>query len=172
MSTPTTGEPAVQRADRSELLIAGFLFLVGVGVVVDAASLSTNIAQRGPVGPAAVPYLLGSLLMVVAIVLAVQVLRGGRAEPEGGEDIDLSAGTDWRTVGLVIVAFAANMVLIEPLGWPISGAILFFLTAFALGSRHVIRDAIISVVLSVGSWYLFVLGLGISLPVGVLKGIL
>jgi putative tricarboxylic transport membrane protein len=32
--------------------------------------------------------------------------------------------------------------------------------------------ALISIVLSVGSWYLFFLGLGIKLPVGLLKGIL
>jgi putative tricarboxylic transport membrane protein len=31
---------------------------------------------------------------------------------------------------------------------------------------------VIAVVMSVGSWYLFVLGLNIALPVGILKGIL
>jgi putative tricarboxylic transport membrane protein len=35
-----------------------------------------------------------------------------------------------------------------------------------------VRDAAIALVLGVGSWYLFVLGLGISLPVGILEGIL
>ena len=70
-------------------------------------------------------------------------------------------------MGLLTIAFLANAVLIEPLGWPISGAILFF-AAFALGSRHVIRDAVIAIALSFGSWYLFDLGLGVNLPVGVL----
>jgi putative tricarboxylic transport membrane protein len=102
----------------------------------------------------------------------VDVLRGGRGEPEGGEDVDLAGGTDWRTVGLLAVAFVSNALLIEPLGWPISGAILFWGSAFALGSRHYVRDAVIAIVLGVGSWYLFVLGLNTSLPVGILKGIL
>jgi putative tricarboxylic transport membrane protein len=44
--------------------------------------------------------------------------------------------------------------------------------AFALGSRHFIRDPLIAIALSIGTWYLFALGLGIELPVGVLKGIL
>ena len=108
----------------------------------------------------------------MSFFLALDVKRGGRGEPEGGEDIELGGGTDWRTVLLLTAAFLSNAFLIEPLGWPISGAILFWGVAFALGSRHYIRDAIIAVVLGVGTWYLFVLGLGISLPVGILKGIL
>jgi putative tricarboxylic transport membrane protein len=157
---------------RAEFGVALFLLVVGAVILINAATLSTNIAARGPVGPKAVPVVVGSLLVVVAVLLARDVWRGGRGEPEGGEDVDLSHGTDWRTVLLLVGAFLANAALIEPLGWPVSGAVLFFGAAFALGSRHYIRDAVIAVVLSVGTWYLFVLGLGISLPVGILRGIL
>jgi putative tricarboxylic transport membrane protein len=100
------------------------------------------------------------------------VSRGGRGEPEGGEDIELGGGTDWRTVLTLAAAFIANAFLIEPLGWPFSGALLFWGSAFALGSRHYLRDAVIALVLSFGSWYLFAFGLGVVLPVGILKGIL
>jgi putative tricarboxylic transport membrane protein len=157
---------------RSELGVALFLGVVGLVVVISALLLPDSRIARGPVGPAAVPLVVGGLLVVVSIVLAVDVLRGGRGEPEGGEDVELGGGTDWRTVGLLAVAFVANALLIEPLGWPISGAILFWGSAFALGSRHYVRDAVIALVLGVGSWYLFVLGLNTSLPVGILKGIL
>jgi putative tricarboxylic transport membrane protein len=139
---------------------------------VQALLLPESRIARGPVGPGAVPVVVGSLLVIVAGFLAVDVARGGRGEPEGGEDIELTGRSDWRTVALLAAAFVANALLIEPLGWPVSGAILFWGSAFALGSRHYVRDAVIAVVLSVGSWYLFVLGLGISLPVGILRGIL
>jgi putative tricarboxylic transport membrane protein len=119
-----------------------------------------------------VPLVVGGLLLVTGVLLFVDVLRGGRGEPEGGEDVDLTGRSDWKTIGVLVAAFVANALLIEPLGWPVSGAILFFGSALALGSRHYVRDLVISVVLSVGTWYLFVLGLGVSLPVGVLKGIL
>ena len=108
----------------------------------------------------------------MAVLLAVDILRGGRGEAEGGEDVDLAHGSDWRTIGLLVAAFVANVLLIERVGWPVSGAVLFFGTTYALGSRHYVRNAIISIALSVGSWYLFFLGLGIKLPVGILKGIL
>lgn len=157
---------------RSELGVALFLGALGVLVIVQALLLPESLIVRGPVGPGTVPLVVGGLLVVVAVFLAVDVLRGGRGEPESGEDIDLTGRSDWRTIALLVAAFAANALLIEPLGWPVSGAVLFWGSAYALGSRHYVRDAVIAIVLSVGSWYLFVLGLGISLPVGVLRGIL
>jgi putative tricarboxylic transport membrane protein len=157
---------------RSELGVALFLLALGVLVLIDAAGIPETAGQTGPVGPKAVPFVLGGALVLLSILLAIDVLRGRHGEQEMGEDVDLSHGSDWRTVLILIGAFLANVVLIERLGWAISGAILFFGTAFALGSRHYIRDALIAIALSVGTWYLFALGLGIELPVGVLKGIL
>jgi putative tricarboxylic transport membrane protein len=157
---------------RSELGVALFLGALGVLVIVQALLLPESRIARGPVGPAAVPLVVGGLLVIVSGFLAVDVLRGGRGEPEGGEDIELGGGTDWRTVGMLAAAFVANALLIESLGWVFSGAILFWGSAFALGSRHYIRDLIIAFALSIGSWYLFALGLGIILPPGILRGIL
>jgi len=170
MTTAPRG--STEEQGRSELGVALFLGAIGLLVIISALLLPESAIARGPVGPAAVPVVVGGLLVVVSVFLAIDVLRGGRGEPEGGEDIELGGGTDWRTVAMVAAAFVANALLIEPLGWPISGAILFWGVAFALGSRHYVRDAAIAIVLGVGSWYLFVLGLGISLPVGLLRGIL
>ena len=161
-----------QEQGRSELGVALFLGALGILVIVQAVLLPESRIARGPVGPAAVPVVVGSLLLLVAGFLALDVSRGGRGEPEGGEDIELTGRSDWKTVAMLVAAFLSNAFLIEPLGWPISGAILFWGCAFALGSRHYIRDAVIAVVLGVGSWYLFVLGLNTSLPVGLLEGIL
>ena len=170
MSSAAPGSAKEQ--GRSELGVALFLAALGLLLIVQALMLEESLIARGPVGPRAVPLVVGGLLVIVGAVLAVDVLRGGRGEPEGGEDIDLTGRSDWRTIAMLAAAFLANALLIEPLGWPVSGAILFWGSAFALGSRHYVRDAVISVVLSVGSWYLFVLGLGVALPVGILEGIL
>ena len=157
---------------RSEYGVALFLGALGILVIVQALLLPESRIARGPVGPAVVPLVVGALLVIVAGFLAVDVSRGGRGEPEGGEDIELTGRSDWKTVAMLVAAFLANAFLIESLGWPISGAILFWGSAFALGSRHYVRDAILAVGMGVGSWYLFVLGFGVSLPVGVLNGIL
>jgi putative tricarboxylic transport membrane protein len=157
---------------RSELGVALLLLVLGAWALIDASQLSVVEGGRGPVGPKTVPMTVGVLLILTAVLLAIDILRGGRGEQEAGEDVDLGHGSDWKTLGLLVAAFVANILLIDRLGWPVSGAVLFFGTTFALGSRHLIRNAIISVALSVGTWYLFNLGLGIALPVGILKGIL
>lgn len=157
---------------RSELGMALFLLLLGAVVTIDAAQLPSGFAQRGPVGPAAVPFVVGIGLILTSVLLATEVLRGRTADPEEGEDIDLSSGTDWKTVLMVAGAFLANTALMEPLGWPISGALLFWGCAFAFGGRRHIRNAIIGLVISFGSYFLFELVLGLSLPGGILGGVL
>ena len=157
---------------RSEYGVALFLGARGLLVIVQAILLPESRIARGPVGPGTIPIIIGSLLVIVAVFLARDISRGGRGEPEGGEDVELTGGSDWRTVLMLAAAFVANALLIESLGWPFSGAILFWGSAFALGSRHWIRDAGIALALSFGSWYLFAFGLGVVLPVGILKGIL
>jgi putative tricarboxylic transport membrane protein len=79
---------------------------------------------------------------------------------------------DAKTVLLLIGVFVANIVLIDFLGWVISGALLFYGSAIALGSRHFIRDLAISVALALITFYGFAIGLGVGLPAGILQGIL
>ena len=170
MSSAAPGSAREQ--GRSELGVALFLAALGVLVILQALALEESLIARGPVGPRAVPLVVGGLLVIVGGFLAVDVARGGRGEPEGGEDIDLTGRSDWRTIAMLAAAFVANALLIENLGWPVSGAVLSWGSAFPLGSRHYVRDAVIAVVMSIGTWYLFVLGLGVALPVGILEGIL
>jgi putative tricarboxylic transport membrane protein len=157
---------------RSELGIAALLGAAGALVLVDAARLVTPYSQSDPVGPKTVPIIVGALLLVSAVMLAVNVLRGGHGEAEAGEDIDLNHPSDWKTVIPLAGAFIANILLIDWAGWVISGTVLFWGSVWALGSRHYVRDGLISLALSLLTFYGFYLGLGIGLPAGLLEGIL
>ncbi|MGH3363916.1 MAG: tripartite tricarboxylate transporter TctB family protein [Nocardioidaceae bacterium] len=157
---------------RSELAFAGLLGAVGGLVLWDAASLQAPYSQADPVGPRTVPVLVGSLLLACACWLVVDVVRGGHGEAESGEDMDLSHPTEWRVVVPLAAVFLANVLLVDRLGWVLSGTLLFWGSVWALGSRHYVRDAVISAVLSVATFYGFYLGLGIYLPAGPLEGVL
>jgi putative tricarboxylic transport membrane protein len=163
---------AHQSGDRAQYGVCAFLALVGVLVIVDANRIGQATSSNDPIGPRPVPLLLGALLLVVAVLYAVDIARGGQGDPEAGEDIDLGSRMDWRTVLLLIGAFVVNAVLIEPLGWVISGTLLFWGSAFALGNRHYIRNLAIAVALALITFYAFAIGLGVNLPAGVLQGIL
>ncbi|AXK37653.1 tripartite tricarboxylate transporter TctB family protein [Streptomyces armeniacus] len=157
---------------RSELGVCVLLLAVGVLVLTDAMTMDTSFAQRGPVGPKTVPYVVGAGLLAVAVLLAVDVLRGGRGEAEGGEDVDLDEPGDWRTVALLAGIFLANAALIGPIGFPASGALLFWGSAYALGSRNPGRDPLIAAVLSVFTFVVFNNLLGVPLPGGPLMEVL
>ncbi|MBT2584841.1 tripartite tricarboxylate transporter TctB family protein [Arthrobacter sp. ISL-95] len=157
---------------RAELGVALLLGAVGVLVFLDANGLVTPYSQSDPVGPKTVPFIVSGLLIICAILLAINVLRGGKGEVEGGEDVDLAHPADWKTVLPLAGAFILNILLIDWAGWVISGTVLFWGSVLALGSRHYIRDGLISVALALLTFYGFYLGLGIALPAGLLEGIL
>lgn len=175
---------------RSELGVSLLLLLVGVLVLSDTLTMETVADQRGPVGPKTVPVVVGIALLVVAVVLAIDVLRGGgrgeavpRAAHPSGEvagrresDADVESGADepgdWRTVALLAGIFLASAALIDPLGFPVTGALLFWGSAYALGSRNLTRDPLIAAVLSMATFAAFNTLLGVPLPGGPLMGVL
>ena len=170
----TAGAPASAGPvrDLAQLGVCAFLVVLGVVMLVDASTLGNNTTGTDPLGPRAVPLVLGSALILLAVGLAVAVLRGSRPELEGGEDVDLDQRVDVKTVLMLVGVFVANIVLIDVLGWVISGAILFYGSALALGSRHYIRALVIAVAMSLITFYGFAIGLGVGLPAGILQGIL
>jgi putative tricarboxylic transport membrane protein len=111
-------------------------------------------------------------LVIVGAWLAYEALTGrasaGTAE---SEDADPTLPTDWRCIGLLALALLAYLLLIEPAGFIIASATLFVTAAFAMGSRRLARDVAIGVILATFLYLIFNRGLGLSLPAGILEGI-
>jgi putative tricarboxylic transport membrane protein len=161
-----------QAKDPAQYGLCAALALLGAYVLFDASGIAEVTTSNDPLGPKPMPILLGALLIIVSVFYAVDVWKGGTGDAEEGEDIDLSTPVDWRTIGLLVAAFGVNALLIEPLGWVISGALLFAGCAFALGNRHHVRGLVIGAILSLVTFYAFAIGLGVNLPAGILQGIL
>ncbi len=162
-----TREPTV---DRAQYGLAVVLALVGVYTIVDARGL--NVGFGDPVGPRVFPYVIGTVMLVLAVLLAVATARGDVPQAEEGEDVDLTVSADWLTVVKLVAILVVNILLVNVLGWAITGAFVFAGCAWALGSRTLVRDIVVGVVLAVASWYFFYVGLGVPLAPGVLDGIL
>jgi putative tricarboxylic transport membrane protein len=158
--------------DRAQYVVCVVLVAVGAFVIYDAMTLAEGFAKVDPVGPRVYPIVVGVGLLLAAAILAIAIPRGSRGEAEAGEDIDIESPADWRTVALLVALFVAVIVLINPLGWAITGAILFAGATTILGSRRYVLNILIGVALSLASFYGFYSGLGIPLPAGILEGIL
>lgn len=171
--TNPTGETRASTTvvDKAQYGLAGFLVVAGGYVLYDASTLDKAFADQ-PVQPYALPYLVGAALLLLGVLLAVATARGDKPEAEEGEDVDLSQGTDLRTIGLLVAVLVANLLLIDWLGWAITGALLFAGTTYVLGSRTWVRNLAIGAALSFGSWYGFYVGLGLPIPAGILDGVL
>ncbi|HEX9831584.1 MAG TPA: tripartite tricarboxylate transporter TctB family protein, partial [Mycobacterium sp.] len=111
--------------DRAQYVVCAVLVAVGAFLVYDALTLDAGFAKVDPVGPKLFPLAIGVILIVLAAVLAIAIPRGSVGEADAGEDVDPNAPSDWRTVGLLVGLFVATILLVQPLGWAITGALLF-----------------------------------------------
>jgi putative tricarboxylic transport membrane protein len=157
--------------EHSELGVCALLGAAGVLVLVDSL-LGTNAgSESDPLGPHAVPTVLGVGLLVLAVLLAVDVLRGGHGEAEAGEDVELGTPPDLRAVGMLAGVVVAAALLIPVLGWPITGTGLFWGAAYVLGARSFPRDVLVAAAVSLLTWIVFDPLLGVDLPGGPLMGV-
>lgn len=156
--------------DRSQFFVAGLIAVIGLYTIYNATTLDVGFAD--PVGPRVFPFIVGTALVVLSVMLTIATLRGDAPEAADGEDIDLTTPADTTTLIKLVAVMAFTILTIGVLGWAISGALLFAGAAWSLGSRTTVRDLAIGIVMSVGSWYGFYSGLGVPLPAGLLDGIL
>jgi putative tricarboxylic transport membrane protein len=158
------------RVDRAQFGLAAVLALVGLYTIIDARGL--NVGFGDPIGPRVFPYAIGTVMVVLAVLLAVATARGDVPQAEEGEDVDLTTPADWLTVAKLVAILVLNILLVNLLGWAITGTLLFAGCAWALGSRTLLRDLLVGAVMAVASWYFFYVGLGVPLSPGILDGIL
>jgi len=173
LDTPTPAAESPRSApdrDLAQLGLAALLVVVGAYTFWEATTLRVGFGD--PVGPRAFPYVIGAVTVLLGVLLAIATLRGDVPEAEGGEDVDLRHPADWVTVLKLVGVFLFTVLTISFLGWAVSGALLFVGSAWSLGSRTLVRDVIVGLVLSVASWYFFHEGLGVILPAGILDGVL
>ena len=141
-----------------EAVLGGVVLAVGLFVVVETSQL--QVAQsHAAIGPTLFPYLIATGLVVVGGLLFYQAFFGHIAHERGFE-------LDWRAVALVSGGLILQMFLIESLGWIIATTLLFIATTIAFGSRRLLTDAAIGVVLSGLAFVVFNYGLGLDLPTG------
>jgi putative tricarboxylic transport membrane protein len=150
-----------------ELGLVALLGVMGLVLLIDARRISVP-GSTNTVGPRFFPYAIGIILVVIAIALAIAVVRGDRAGAEESEDVDPRAGTDWRAVVIIVVAFAGHALLINVVGWPLAVTLMFAVVANTLGAAGWVRPLLAGGVVSVVVWIIFVRALDVALPGGTL----
>jgi putative tricarboxylic transport membrane protein len=140
------------------LLAASVAILLAVTAIPGRGGYSTS-------GPRFVPLLVAIGLIALSTLFLVRTFVRPDvmlAERSAEED----AATHWATPGLIMVVLLAYAFLLEPIGYPLATAAVFIAIARLLGSRQIVRDVIVGLVLGFGLFTAFTQYLGVSLPAG------
>jgi putative tricarboxylic transport membrane protein len=122
------------------------------------------------VGPGVVPRIVGVITLILGAFLLREALTGGfNGVDEAAEE---RLPMDWMAFAWVSAGILGYGLLIEHAGFILSSTLLFVLVARGFGSRRWLLNAAVGVVLAIAVFAIFNYGLGLTLPAGVLKGLL
>ena len=106
------------------------------------------------------------------MILSIAALRGDKAEPAAEEDTDPDAPVNLAAAAIILGGFLIGAFLLLPLGFVFGTAIMYFSVAFAFGERRFGLMLLVSLLVAFVTYELFTRGLGLTLPPGILKGMI
>lgn len=153
------GFPPERRPGWAAFIIAAGLAGLAALLLVDAAGLKQDGGYAG-VGPGDVPRIIAYGLLVLAALTAVSGLKGNLPRPPR----QAPAPVLWILGGLGL-----QLVLLHVVGFVISGALLFGMTARGFGQRPLWKAVAVGLVLAFVIYGVFDQLLQLNLPAGPLE---
>ena len=134
------------------------LMFVAVGLAFAWGASNYSFGQSARPGPGYFPFGLGVLMALLGGVVLFKALT---IESEGGVPIGDIA---WKPLAVIVGAVVLFGVLLPRLGMFISLPVLVLVSAFASDEFHW-KDALINaILLTAGSWFIFIYGLKLTIP--------
>ena len=136
---------------------SGLMFMAaGLGFAVGATNYSFGTSARP--GPGYFPFGLGVLL---ALLGAVVLFKSLSIETEGGDPV---GAIPWKPLCLIVFGVVAFGLALPRVGMIISLPILIMIASLA-GDEFSLKEVVINiVVLTLGSWLIFIKGLNLVIP--------
>ena len=136
---------------------SGLMFvLVGIGFAWGATNYSFGSSARP--GPGYFPFGLGILMTILGAVVLFKALT---IEVEGGDPIGAVA---WKPLTTIVASVATFGWILPHLGMFIALPILVVVAAFAGDEFHWGEALLNAAILTAGSWFIFIWGLKLTIP--------
>jgi hypothetical protein len=162
MAHSETWRATLTRLDWTDAYLAGPAFdtfldeeRVRIGRIVSRLRGANGEAAR------AGEWVFPSAVIAGAVVVLILLWLARAAAPA-------AAASRQSPAGRIVAGLVAFVALLDAAGFVAAGAVLFVCTASAFGSRRLIRDAIVALVLCGVVYVMFTRGLGTPLPPGLL----
>lgn len=136
---------------------SGLMFVI-VGVVFAVGATNYSLGSSARPGPGYFPLMLS---VIMAILGGVVLFKSLTIEVEGG---DLIGAIAWKPLLVVVAAIVMFGFALPRLGMIVTVPILIIMTSFAGDEFHWKGVLLSAVVLTVGSWAIFILGLKLTIP--------
>lgn len=111
-----------------------------------------DAAGYGGVGPGAFVMFIGAGLMVLGLALMAQISRGESFDPQAAESAEAHAAPSYKALCFAAAGAAVPMLTMQALGFPLTAMVAFALVTHAFGSRRVVFDSAIGLLLGVICW--------------------
>jgi hypothetical protein len=136
---------------------SGLMFIAtGLGFAAGASNYSFGTSARP--GPGYFPFGLGILL---AILGALVLFKSLTIETEGGDPV---GAIPWKPLGLITLSVVVFGLALPKLGMVVSLPLLILIASLA-GDEFRLKEVLINiVVLTLGSWAIFIKGLNLVIP--------
>lgn len=136
---------------------SGLMFVV-VGIAFAWGATNYNFGASARPGPAYFPFGLGVLMAILGGMVLFKALT---IEVEGGDPIGAWA---WKPLLIIVFSVGSFGWVLPHLGMFIALPVLVVVSA-AAGDEFHWRDALINaIVLTIGSWVIFIWGLKLTIP--------
>lgn len=137
---------------------SGIIFMV-VGIAFAVGSTNYSFGTSARPGAAYFPFGLGVLLAILGGMVLFKALT---IESEGGDPIGDIA---WKPLLVIVSSIVVFGLLLPRLGLALTLPILVTMSALA-GDEFHWKDALLnSLILTIGSWVIFIWGLNLIIPV-------
>jgi putative tricarboxylic transport membrane protein len=157
---PEASGAAVLQVFARRDVLAGLMF-VGVALFGLLLSRDYPIGTALRMGTGYVPRLLCWILLGLGVVVLVQGLR----DAQGARLVSSGQASGWRTVVFVTASLVIFGLSIERLGLVLSILLLVGVGAVAARGLRLLETVAAALVLIALSWGIFILGLGLTIPV-------
>ena len=149
-------------------ITAGLLgVLLGLWVLWRSANMPVDLVMK--IGPGFFPSILAGGLIVFSAALVFKAVRSqfkGRVEARSWSDVGLIRGL---ITGAAAIAFVAVM---EPLGFVPTSIVFLTFMMWVMGKRTPLLMALVPSLVTVAIWLVFEKLLHLSMPPGVLDGLI
>ena len=149
-------------------IIPALIWII-IGLVVMIVSYQMSLGTLHTPGPGMLPFILGSLLVILSLSISIKSLTLFKKTSSGNSEAGIWAEIEFKNILIIVVSLVAYALMLEKIGFLIT-AFLFLFVLFSLFDSRRWFFALGASLLTVSITYtLFVLVLQVELPSGLLR---